>query len=867
MQVQRDSRSVRRKAQRPALWLASLLVLAAACSPTQGLVQIGAPGFGAGLAHFEIVLGAGFVPGSLAVSLDGAPVTASFSQLPWGASGSVPVAEGATGTLVASARFLRSGQEETHTNTRVFTAPVPAPALLSSNPAAGATDVPRTAWLHLEFASAVPDAARQQIRLDCGGGGTAWAPRTMTVHALQPSVLVVDPAGELPAGAHCGLSWQAAAGPAVLLFETAAAGAGAEVLYDRTQARSAVPYPDDLYTVEDASAATGVRLAVPATGGPSDVTFLFSTLLRETNRLDGFSPIAHFTLELSDAPDPASLPQTPAESLDPLASVALLDLSAGPHYAQRLPFRIEVRSDTSVLGVVSHSLLLFPSIPLTPGGRFGVIVTRRVLVDPGRPFDPSPFFTAALAGPQPAEDARVTRVRTLAGDVLAAAAAASPPIASDDVALALRVSIRSTDSVPNDLLAIKSQVLAAAPPSWTITKVTAETSPTSQVAAIVEGTWQAPDWRSNGFFVRDAAGVPVKQATRTVPFILALPKAALTHPVPITMYQHGNPGSSEREVPSHARKTLAGAGFAVVGFTDPLNREVAPNETDPVAKVSAQVYAIFLPLTQFRRIPDYWVETNAEQLAFVRMLSTFGALDVLPVGAPDGVPDLDPAQPLTYVGISEGANHGPGLLPYAPEIKAAALVAGGRRFTEVLIHQQAPVILSQIGGFFQNLTPAEIWAALSLFQGVFDVQDEHNHARFLYRDPFTIAGTTQRASLLLVEGLDDSLVPNHATDSLAWEVGPVPHLLPVQREIPFLGTVTGPVIGNVDAQTSAALFQYVPTGVAGIPPTPGCAALAPSSGSEGHYCAQSAAESLHQREVFFQSALVGVPRIIDPFSE
>ena len=121
--------------------------------------------------------------------------------------------------------------------------------------------------------------------------------------------------------------------------------------------------------------------------------------------------------------------------------------------------------------------------------------------------------------------------------------------------------------------------------------------------------------------------------------------------------------------------------------------------------------------------------------------------------------------------------------------------------------------------------------------------------------------------MLVVEGLDDSLVPNHATDSLAWELGPIPHLGPVQRVVPFLTPVTGPVIGNVDAQTSAALFQYVPVGVPGIPPTPGCAALVPASAGEGHYCAQSAAESLHQREIFFQSALTGVPRIIDPFSE
>ena len=44
--------------------------------------------------------------------------------------------------------------------------------------------------------------------------------------------------------------------------------------------------------------------------------------------------------------------------------------------------------------------------------------------------------------------------------------------------------------------------------------------------------------------------------------------------VPVTMYQHGSPGSAEREVPGEARDYLAQAGFAVIGFTDPLNREI-----------------------------------------------------------------------------------------------------------------------------------------------------------------------------------------------------------------------------------------------------------------------------------------------------
>jgi hypothetical protein len=166
------------------------------------------------------------------------------------------------------------------------------------------------------------------------------------------------------------------------------------------------------------------------------------------------------------------------------------------------------------------------------------------------------------------------------------------------------------------------------------------------------------------------------------------------------------------------------------------------------------------------------------------------------------------------------------------------------------------------------MTAADIWTALSLFQTIYDNQDEHNHGRFVYRSPLTINGTTRKASILLVEGLNDTLVPNHATESLAWTMGPLPHLLPVQRGVPFLETVGGPVSANIDAETTAAFYQYVPVGIEGIDPTPGCTILSPTSAREGHYCAQSASESEHQRVIFFQSALTDpAPRIIDPLAE
>ena len=80
--------------------------------------------------------------------------------------------------------------------------------------------------------------------------------------------------------------------------------------------------------------------------------------------------------------------------------------------------------------------------------------------------------------------------------------------------------------------------------------------------------------------------------------------------------------------------------------------------------------------------------------------------------------------------------------------------------------------------------------------------------------------------------------------------------------VPFLTTVTAPIQGNIDAETTAGFYQYVPMNVPGITATPGCEVQ-----PEGHYCAQTAPASLHQRSVFFTSALNGVPVIIDPLAE
>jgi hypothetical protein len=339
-----------------------------------------------------------------------------------------------------------------------------------------------------------------------------------------------------------------------------------------------------------------------------------------------------------------------------------------------------------------------------------------------------------------------------------------------------------------------------------------------------------------------------------LPFVLALPRAAEAGFAPIVLYQHGNPGSAEDEVPGAASGFLAAEGLAVAGFTDPLNR-FFPTVDD-------QTVGIFGVLLATGDVAEFWLQTYGEQLAFLHVLESLGSLDVLPAGSPDGVPDLDPST-ICYEGISQGSNHGQAFLAYAPEIAAAGLVVGADRLAEILEYQDRtlplggdPFFTELLPPFVPGVTMPDIWMGLSLFQLLYDRQDPHNHAAFLYRDPVVVDGTTRKASILVLEGIGDSFIPNNATRSLAWTLGPIPQLAPPIVPVSYLPLAGPPLQRNVDPETTAAFVQFAPDGIPGIPPSPGCV-----FNEEGHYCAQTAPEARALRAGFYRSALDGVPVI------
>lgn len=679
----------------------------------------------------------------------------------------------------------------------------PLPALVASEPPAGAAAVPTTAWIVLTLASPPPpELTGDDFHLSCGDRSIS-----STISVLPVNRVVIDPVSPLPAAARCRLRWSGGS----LELRTADAGGDAIVPFDRDDAAAVLPFPDDVFTVEDAASPTGRRLALAVPPRSGTAQALGDAVIAAAGVSDGFSPLGAWIVPLPAAPDEGSLPMTVEASLETLASVGLFDLASGA----RVPFALSVRRETP-------ALVVWPR-PLDPGGRYALVVTRRALVDASHPLAASPFLARALAPESATDTPAVRRVRANLAPLLALPL--RPPLQREDVAVALVATVRSTAELASDVVAIRDQLDARAwtAPPLTVTPVD---DPAHDVVAVVSATWEVPIWVDELGITRDARGIPESRASEKVALRIALPRAALQGRAPLVMYQHGSPGTADEAV-EFARTTLAERGFAVAGFTDRFNRSGRRE-----ASLAEQILALIRDRSAGAQQREMW----SEQLAFLRLLRTLAALDVLPVGAPDGIPDLDLGKPLAYVGVSAGGVYGLGLLPYSPELHAAALwVGAGRSFSQ----PDADSVVALAPSF--GVAPADAWWMIAVLQIALDADHPLVHARLL-RDAAT--------SVLLGEGLADPHTPPRATRDAAWQIGAA-QLAPAADPVFYLRQAPSPLAGNVDPTTTRAYAQYVPPGVPGMLPTPSCV----FAHKDGHDCPQSL-EGRRQIADFLRSALV-----------
>ncbi len=778
--------------------------------------------------------------------------------------------------LVGSEACTDAGDRE-----RVDAESSAAAARVESVPGDGAGAVSIGAWPELRVVPASAMAAIVEIALDCAGEALP-----VRIHRLTPGRIVVQPEERLPAQRDCRLAWSRAGVRETIAFTTfrasAAPGRALRVVYRRANPGEVAPIPDDFWTVFDPQSATGLRLALPV-ALRSDLREVIEGLRPELSRADGWSPIGPIVLPISDRIDPDSIPRTVAESLDPTSTIALVDIDrASPGRGERWPFEAVLRRDRSSIGLEDHVLWILPARPLRPGGRYAVLVRRGVASNAGRAMVEPAQLRSILAR------STVTRtgVSVLLAEQLAPALEASDtalaiPWTRDDLVFALSFTVRSLAEIDRDPLALLAGVRAMAGPRITIERVEAVRDPARPLAALVYGRFSTPVWRERRgrAVVRDQYGLPRIIGRQELRFVLALARRASEAPSPLLVYQHGNPGSANEEIGARRQDPFLEAGFAIVGFTDLWNRSGLLGRLDQRQIVLRQVSALADSVRRHRVVPDDWLVTLGEQLALVEALPELAAtLDVFPLEAPDGRPELDASLPIVYEGISQGAIHGQALVAYSDRIRAASLVVGGARLSELALHQAASSMVRALPFLFGDFRPIDLWVTLALFQTAIDRQDPHLHALRLHREDRATgldrpSGAGKRPvspSILITAGRGDAYIPNRASRSLAYAMGPLPWIDPPEEGALLLPRAKAPLRGNLADGSTGAYVEVVPYG-SSLPAAPGCLPealpLPEDMLREGHFCAQLADESVRRRVRFLRSAVDDAPpTVIDPFA-
>ncbi|MGI9430875.1 MAG: hypothetical protein ACR2PQ_01590 [Myxococcota bacterium] len=707
----------------------------------------------------------------------------------------------------------------------------PAPMVTATDPLEGATDVRPGDWVAVEFDMALPEESLAELVLTCDGANPATR-----VDASVETVVYLIPDPALPMDASCSLALPGANG--TLSFATGTTGPF--VHYDPTDSTEIGAVPDDYLLVDDATTASGKRIELAPPEFAETLGLVADGIAVTLAQRDGWSPLQPIVLGFSDALDPATIPLDEVASLEADAAIRLFDTDpASPTFGARMPFTGIVRNDAADGGTTDHQLILFPALNFRAGGRYGMVITRDAAAAGAGAFAPSGFFDQVATGAFTPTTA-VARARNAVDPFLDfLEVEPAQPVARADVALALSISIRTEFFDPTDWVSLKAAALASPSPTLSIdeTEILADET-------IHRGTLQVPIFLDVASFTevtRDAiTGDPLSLTTEDVPFVFRIPTSAPT-PMPIVIYQHGSPGSPE-EITGGSNSALIDAGYAMIGIQDLSNRAFGQD-------TSAQTAAIIARLAFVKALPLLEVQTHSDLFMLLRTIEG--------MGVSGNFPEIDPTQ-ILFRGISFGAHHSLGFLPFAPEVTAAVSHVGSGRLYYPNLHQLDYMgLLDGILTALPGARPRDVIPGLALIQNPQDRDDTQLLARHLYLDPLVVPGQllTVPPSLLWIEGIGDSLVPNTATRAAAVELG-IPTVRPVPGPSPVLTEVDAPVSENIAPGVTAGHFQYDPA------QTPSCVS---DGETEGHFCAQGADEVVDQMLHFYDSALGGAAEIIDPF--
>lgn len=566
--------------------------------------------------------------------------------------------------------------------------------------------------------------------------------------------------------------------------------------------RCLLPWPNNAFTVKDATTETGLRVSIERRTLPSPDS------PEPLNRLDGFSVLGAVAVGFSSVVEV----RTDAR---PATALRLFRATPGDGYGEEVPLRLTVTKEAS-----SSLVIGYPLRPLSYSTDYvavvldevkGVEVPRQVKVALGLESPSSPSerewraFQAptrtllSMVGVEPARVLRVWEFTTRSAknvrapfDVLRAAAIDAAKRGE------LTASVERTKLLGNGALEVRGRV---------------EGLPT-----FIKPT---------GELTLGADGLPMSGERHSTPFRVVLPPT--TRPFPVVIFGHGTGGE--------VNDATFDDDIVQVGAAK-LNLEYAGWTGNSVVETLVGLDHRFTGSERSTgRLLQALADASAIETSFDGVLGDLLAQPMLGGVANPAANVRSDASKLVYAGGSLGGTLGFVHTLTEPAIHAAVLNVPGAGWTH-FVPTSAP--FSTLDELFATTTPSAIDRALSVVmtQGSWDPVDGAAWAAMNLRP---------NVVMLLQESMGDPVLPNIGT-----------HLVATSSHAVQVGAVLEPVVGVnsvADARSQTALTQFrIPNAITDLVARHGF----------GGGSTQAGVAAREQIRAFFASVWAGEPVITVP---
>ena len=550
------------------------------------------------------------------------------------------------------------------------------------------------------------------------------------------------------------------------------------------------PYPNNVFTVPDATSPSGRRLSlsaklVPTGEGKSADPAPF-------NRSDGFSASTAIYAYLPGA-SPAGMPtpQNISASQKATSPTLLIDAASGaliPHYAGL---------DRSGDDASQRAIIIQPAVRLADNTRY-IAVLQGVVGSDGKPLPASEVF-AQIRDRITDQDASVAPRLALYDDIFQTLTAAGVSLAG--VQLAWDFTTASSANNTTWLVHMRDDALArvgAAGPPFSIDSVDTDFRP-EDIAYRIKGHMEVPlylDADAPGASLLFAAdGLPTVNAdtpTQQVPFEVLIPQRATTQPAALLQYGHGLLGRHTQIESGHFASFMNEYNYAMFAV------DLSGMASDDEGWVAGAL--VGGELHQLTHMFDRMHQGVLNNLLAMRMMITGFAADPTYGGF------IDPTRRY-YHGISQGGIFGGVYMGLTTDVQRGALGVMGQSYN-LLLNRSVDFdpFFTLLGVAYPDYRDQQL--ALALLQLGWDRVEPSGYTHHIATDP--LPGGAADKQLLLRAAIGDHQVSTLAAHVMARSLGAT-----------HVDTGLRKVWGLNDADSSHTGAGYVEYDF-GLPPEPLC---------------------------------------------